>query len=102
MLGLKLWVVAALVAVMLVLRWRRVGTLTWMLAWWLVLWAGIKFAFVVPVPASVLKLYMGILTLSLFAYVTSSDKRRKEFWRPIVTLITDPARRLLLAAAVLR
>jgi len=100
MLGLKLWVLGIIVAAMLVLRWRRVGTLTWMLAWWIALWSGIKYAFIVPVPESVLKLYMGIVTLALFAYVTSSAGRKQAFLRPIVDLALNPKRRILLAAVL--
>lgn len=101
MLGLKLWVIAVIVVVMLFLRWRRVGSITWALAWWLAVWAGLVFGFKTPVPASVIKLYMGIVSLSIFAYVTSSRERKEGFVRPIVDLVTNPKRRLLLAGIVL-
>ena len=100
-LGMKLLVLLAIVAVMLVLRWRKVGMLTWSLAWWLALWVGIKWGFVTPVPGSVLKLYMAIVTLSIFAYVMSSEERKQAFLRPVVDLVTNPGRRLLLALVVL-
>jgi mono/diheme cytochrome c family protein len=100
MLGLKLWVILVIVGVMLVLRWRRVGTLTWALAWMVALWAGFKFGFKVPLPASVIKLYLGIVILSLFAYVSSSSGRREGFSRPIIDLVTNPRRKLMLGAIV--
>lgn len=100
MLGLKLWVIGGIVAVMVLLRWRRVGMLTWTAAWWFAMWAGIEYGFHTPVPGSVVKLYMSIVGLSLFAYVTSSEGRRKEFLGPIVALVTNPRRRLLLVVIV--
>jgi mono/diheme cytochrome c family protein len=99
-LGLEPLVLLPIVAAMLVLRWRRVGMLTWTLAWWLALWIGITWGFAVPVPGSVVKLYMAIVTLSLFTYVTSSRDRQEQFLRPIVDLVTNPRRRLALGAVV--
>lgn len=101
MLGLNPLVLLAIVAAMLVLRWRKVGMLSWALAWWLAIWVGLKWGFVTPIPGSVVKLYMGIVTLSIFAYVTSSDERKEGFLRPVVELVTNPGRRLLLAGVVL-
>ena len=101
MLGLNLPIILGIAAVMLVLRWRRVGMLSWALTWLIALWAGIKFGFQIPVPASVVNLYMGIVGLSIFAYVTSSRERQAEFMRPLVDLVSDPGRKLLLAGIVL-
>lgn len=98
---LNLPVVLAILAGMLVLRWRRVGTLTWTIAWWAAMYAGFKFAFVVPIPASVVTLYMAIVTGSLFAYVSSSRERREAFMAPIVSLCVDPGRKVALVAVVL-
>jgi len=96
--GLSPLVVLPILGAMLALRWLRVGMLTWVLAWWAALWAGIVFGFVTPVPASVVKLYMSIVTLALFAYVTSSEERRTAFAAPIVALVTRRERRLALLA----
>jgi mono/diheme cytochrome c family protein len=43
---------------------------------------------------------MGIVALSLFAYVTSSEKRKQDFSGPIVELVTHPGRRPALAGIV--
>lgn len=93
-LGMKLPVLLAIVAVMLVLRWRRVGMLTWTLVWFVGLWILFEYGFVTPVPASVVKLYMGIAGLSLFAYVMSSGERVTETTRPIIRLCTEPGKKL--------
>jgi mono/diheme cytochrome c family protein len=99
-LGLKLVVLLPIVAILLALRWRKAGMLTWSLAWVGACWVVLRFGFVTPVPASVVKLYMGIVLLSMFAYVTSSRDRREEFTRPIVDLAVNPRRRALLAAVL--
>jgi len=101
MMGLELWVVLPIIGVMLLLGRRRVGTLTWAVAWIVALWVGLKFGFRVPVPGSVINLYMGIALLSVLAYVTSSRERQAEFSGPIVNLVLRPERRLLLAGIVL-
>ena len=101
MLGLKLQVILPIVAVMLLLGWRRVGMLSWAAAWTAALWVGIRFGFVTPVPGSGVRLYMGIVVLALFAYITSSRTRQEAFSRPIINLCVQPQRRLLLAGIVL-
>ena len=99
--GLKLLVVLPIIGAMLLLRWRRVGTLTWAIAWLVALWAGFKFGFQTPIPGSVINLYMGIALLAVAAYVTSGRERQAEFSAPIVKLVMRPERRLLLAGVVL-
>lgn len=101
MLGLKLWVVVLILAVMIVLRLRKAGMLVWALAWWLALYALFKYGFVTPVPQSVITLYMGIVTASILAYVSSSRERWRSTVDPILTLILDPRRKALLWAVVL-
>ena len=86
-------VVLAVVALFVLLRWRRSGALAWALGCWAGLFALFRFAFVTPIPWSVVMLYMAITTLSLAAYVTATTKRRREFAEPVVSLVVDPRRR---------
>lgn len=101
MLGLKPLVLLAVFVVMLLLRWRKVGLLTWTLTWWIALYALLRYGFVIPIPASVQVLYMAIVTGSLLAYVSSSRQRWHEATRPILRLILEPQKRLLLGLIVL-
>lgn len=101
MMGLKLAVVLPILALMLLLLWRRAGALSWAVTWIVALWVGFKFGFDTPIPASVIKLYMGIALLSVGAYVTSTRERQAEFLAPIVKLVMRPERRVLLAGIVL-
>jgi len=89
-------VVVAVIALFVLLRLRRARTLAWAGGVWVGLYAFLRFGFDVPIPSSVIQLYMAITTLALAAYVTSSDRRRQEFLAPLASLAADPGRRWLL------
>lgn len=94
------WVVLPLVAVQVLLRLRRAGTFVWTLASWTELLIFFRFGFTVPVPQSVVSLYMGIVTLATVAYITSSRDRLEAFTAPLVRLCVEPGRRPALYAVV--
>jgi mono/diheme cytochrome c family protein len=91
-------VLLGLAALIVVLRWRRVGMLTWTAAWVFAAWAFLSFGFEKPIPASVAKLYSGIIAAALFAYVTSSRERVAAVTGPIVRLIVERRYRPVLLA----
>jgi mono/diheme cytochrome c family protein len=98
---MKIWIVVLILAVFALLRGRKAGTLAWALAWWICFFVALRWGFITPIPASVITLYMGIATLALIAYVTSSADRRQDVSEPIVRLIMDPGKRMALAGIVL-
>jgi mono/diheme cytochrome c family protein len=95
------WVALLLLAAQLLLWKRRTGTFLWTLASWFSVWAFLRFGFTVPVPQSVITLYMGITTLATAAYVTSSSERLEAFLAPIERLCTEPRLRPVLLGVVL-
>jgi len=96
------WLVLIAVAAALVLvRVFRTGIFGWTLACTLAFYVGVRYGFEVPVPASVVTLYMAIVLASLFAYVSSSTQRWEEFSAPVVRLVMDPGRRLMLVGVLL-
>ena len=95
------WVALLLLAVQLVLWKRRAGTFLWTLASWFSVWAFLRFGFTVPIPQSVISLYMGIATLAAIAYVTSNRERLQRFFSPVERLCTEPRLRPVLLAVVL-
>jgi mono/diheme cytochrome c family protein len=99
--GFNLLVIVIILVAMIALRLLRPGMLVWAIAWWVAVYCFVSFAFEIPVPASVRKLYMGIVTLALFAYVTSDRERIKGFMGPIVRLVIESRYRPLLAGIVL-
>ncbi len=71
-------VVLAVVAAFGILRLRRANLLLWAGAWWVGSYVLFRFGFTAPIPASVVSLYMGIVSIAILAYVSSSQERREE------------------------
>jgi mono/diheme cytochrome c family protein len=93
-------VVLALLVVFGVLRFRRVNLLIWAIAWWVGTYVFLRFGFSAPIPASVVSLYMGIVTIAILTYVSSSEERREEVSRPLLQFMTDTRHTALLAATI--
>ena len=86
---MKLLVILPLLLIMLLLRVAKVRMLTWIFAWWLGMFVAIRYGFVVPVPVSVVKIYMGIVSLALFAYVFTDPDRTEEVRLPLFAFLTE-------------
>ena len=97
---MNILVLLAVVAVFGLLRFRRANLLLWALAWWVGIYVLLRFGFTVPIPASVVSLYMGIVTLAIVAYMSSSEERRDEVSRPLVRFMTEKRYTALLGATV--
>jgi mono/diheme cytochrome c family protein len=98
---MKLLVVLAVAAVFGLLRYRGANLLTWALAWWVGIYVLLRFGFTAPIPSSVVSLYMAIVTIAILAYVSSSEERRDEVARPLVSFMTDRRYTRMLAAVIL-
>ena len=94
---MNLLVVGAVIAAFVGLRVLRAGLLTWSLGWLVGFYLVLRFGFTVPIPASVIFIYMGIAVLGIFAYVTSSAERRAAVAGPLVRLMTERSQAPLLA-----
>ena len=97
---MNILVVLAVVVAFGVLRFLRVRLLTWACAWWAGTYMLLRFGFSAPIPASVVSLYMGIVSIAILAYVSSSDERREEVSGPLLRLMTEKRYTPLLAIAV--
>jgi mono/diheme cytochrome c family protein len=98
---LHLPVVAGVIVLFLACHFLRARTFAWVMADLVGIYVLIRFGFVVPIPASVIALYMFITLLALTAYVTSSTRRREEFLEPLDAVANEPGRRAVLALALL-
>ena len=98
---MNILVVLAVVVVFGLLRFRRAGLLMWAVAWWVGIYVLLRFGFTTPIPSSVVTLYMGIVSLAIVAYVTSSQERRDEVSGPLVRFMTEKRYTPLLGAAVI-
>ena len=97
---MKLWVVLAVVAVFALVRFRRANLLAWALAWWVGIYILLRFGFVAPIPSSVISIYMGIVSLAILAYVSSSQQRREDVSSPLVRFMTEKRYTAFLVATV--
>lgn len=97
---MKIPIVLAVAAAFGLLRLRRTNLLIWAGAWWVASYVLFRFGFTAPIPSSVVSLYMGIVSIALLAYVSSSQERREEVARPLVRFMTEKRYTALLAATV--
>lgn len=98
---MKLLVVLGVAAAFALLRFRRANLLLWAGAWWVGIYVLLRFGFTAPIPSSVISLYMGIITIAILAYVSSSEERRAEVSGPLVQFITEKRYTAFLVATVL-
>jgi len=82
------------------LRFRRTNLLIWAAVWWVGIYVLLRFGFTAPIPSSVVSLYMGIVSIAILAYVSSSQERRDEVSGPLVRFMTDKRYTALLAVTV--
>jgi hypothetical protein len=97
---MNILVVLAVAAAFALLRFRRANLLLWAGAWWVGTYVLLRFGFTAPIPASVISLYMAIVSIAILAYMSSSQERREEVSRPLVRLMTEKRLTPLLAATV--
>src|SRR5687768_10240645 len=97
---MNILVVLAVAVVFALLRFRRTNLLIWAGAWLVGTYVFLRFGFTVPIPSSVVSLYMGIISIAILAYVSSSQERREEVSRPLIRFMTDKRYSVLLAVAV--
>lgn len=94
-------IVLAVVFAMLLLRLLKPRMTVWAFVWALAPYLLLRHGFTIPVPGSVVQLYMGIVVVSLVAYVTSNRERMQETVAPLVRLAVDPRRTGALALTLL-
>ncbi len=97
---MNILVVVAVVAAFGLLRLRRANLLLWAAAWWVGIYVLLRFGFTIPIPASVISIYMGIVSIAILAYLSSSLERREEVSRPLIRFMTDKRYTALLGATV--
>lgn len=79
----------------------KAGMLTWALLWWVGMFIAITWGFVIPVPSSVVTMYMAIITGALFAYITSDIERTASFMAPLIQVTTQARYRIILMLILL-
>lgn len=98
---MNILVVLAVLIVFGLLRFSRANLMVWAIAWWVGCYIVFRFGFAAPIPSSVISIYMGIVSLAILAFVSSSQERRDEVSGPLITLMTEKRHTPLLAATVI-
>jgi mono/diheme cytochrome c family protein len=98
---MNMLVVLGVVVAFVALRFLKASLLIWAVAWWAGIYVLLRFGFAAPIPASVISIYMGIVSMAILAYVSSSDERRDEVSRPLVRFMTEKRYTAFLVAAVI-
>jgi mono/diheme cytochrome c family protein len=94
-------IVLPVLVVFALLRWRRATLLVWAITWWVGCYVVFRFGFTAPIPSSVISIYMGIISLAILAFISSSQQRRDEVSGPLVRLMTEKRFTPLLIAAII-
>ena len=97
---MKILILLAVVAALGLLRLLRANLLVWAGAWWVGIYILLRFGFTAPIPSSVVTIYMGIVSIAILAYVSSSQERRDEVSGPLIRFMTDKRYTALLGATV--
>lgn len=94
-------IIGIIVLVMIALRALKPSMLVWLGAFWIAIFCFLRFGFAVPVPVSVIKIYMAICSGSLAAYVLADRQRLREVVDPLVAFMTEPRHRVALVVVAL-
>jgi mono/diheme cytochrome c family protein len=97
---MNMLVVLAVAVVFGLLRFARANLLLWAGVWLVGIYVLLRFGFTAPIPASVISLYMGIVSIAILAYISSSHERREEVSRPLIRFMTEKRYTPLLIATV--
>jgi mono/diheme cytochrome c family protein len=98
---MKITIVLAILAALAAARVLKANLFTWILVIWGAFFVAIKWGFTVPIPASVVGIYMSVTSIALFTYVTSDRGRLREFLGPLFRLMTEKRYTAVLALIVL-
>ncbi len=70
-------VILGVIALLVALNFIRTNILGWLAAWWIALYVGFRYGITPPLPASIINMFMAIVTLALLAYLFSSTDHIK-------------------------
>ena len=86
---MNILVILGVVAVMAALNFTRVNILGWLAAWWVGLYVVFSYGIDPPLPASIVGMFMAIVTLALIAYLSASTDYLKTAKNNIVSFMTE-------------
>lgn len=94
---MNLLVILPVIAALYALRFTRLSALGWMAAWWVAIYVVLRYGIEPPIPSSIILMFMGIVTLSLLAYLSANSEDLERAKKQIVDFIVLPKNRRTLA-----
>jgi len=82
-------VILPIVAVMIALRFIRLNILSWCGIWWVAIYLAVRYGVDPPLPASIIGMFMGIVTIALTAYLTASTADLESARESIIQFLTN-------------
>jgi len=86
---MNLLVVILIIAAMIAFRFMKVNAIGWLAIWWFGLYLIFSFGINPPLPASIVFMFMGIITIVLLAYLSSDSENLESAKQSIISFITD-------------
>ncbi|NNE35024.1 MAG: cytochrome c [Rhodothermales bacterium] len=84
---MNLIVVGAVVAALIALRFLKPNALAWTAATWVALYVAFRWGIEPPLPASIVNMFMGIVTIALLAFVSADSERLRSAKSNIVNFL---------------
>jgi mono/diheme cytochrome c family protein len=97
---MNLLVLGGIGVAMVLLRLARIPILGWLVAWWAGAFIAVRYGIEPPLPASIVNLFMGIISLALLTYVFSDSVRLANAKRPLVRFMVEKQHSIPLSVIV--
>ncbi len=83
------WIALPVLLAWIGMRFLRPNILSWLAAWWIGCFLILKFGIVPPLPASIVGLFMAILTAALLLYGTTDGEKLATISRTLLAFLTQ-------------
>ena len=98
---MNFFVILAVIAVMVALRFVKLSAIMWMIVWWAGLYVVFSYGIDPPLPASVIGMFMFIVTLAILVFMSADSERMRSVRDSLITFMVDKAYRIPLVIVLL-
>ena len=86
---MNFFVIVGVIAVLVALNFARLNILAWLAAWWVGMYVMFAYGVNPPLPSSIVIMFMAIVTLALFAYMSANSDYLKNVKDKSVAFMTE-------------
>lgn len=98
---MNLIVLVAIVVALVAIRFLKPNAIAWLAITWVALYLAFQYGIDPPLPASIVVMFMFIVTIAVLAFMTADSQRMREVRQSIVRFMTDRAYRIPLVVVLL-